>query len=54
MSEETETESVRVPTELNDWIKEIQLEFEKKRGFTPPKPDVIRNIVKQFKGRFIV
>ena len=54
MEEEKKNESVRVPVEFDNWITEIQKEFEKKRGFSPTKPDIIRNIVKQFKGQFIV
>jgi hypothetical protein len=54
MEEQKESESVRVPSELNIWVEEIQKEFQKLRGFTPNKPDIIRNIVKQFKGKFIV
>jgi len=42
------------PKIFDDWIKEIQQEFTKKRGFSPDKTDIKRNIVRQFKGQFIV
>lgn len=55
MGEENNTTiSVRIPEELNIWIEDIQKEFETKRGFQPSKADILKNIVKQFRGKFIV
>jgi len=45
---------MRVPVELEKWVEDIQAEFEKIRGFKPNKPDVVKNILKQFRGKFIV
>jgi hypothetical protein len=45
---------IRCPEEFNNWIETIRKEFKLIRGFEPTKKDLIRNIVKQFKGKFIV
>jgi hypothetical protein len=42
------------PKVFDDYLTKIQDEFEKQRGFRPPKTDIKRNMVKQFVGKFIV
>ena len=55
MSDENlDSSTMRIPIEFEGWIKDIQKEFEKKRGFIPSKADILKNIVKQFRGQFIV
>jgi hypothetical protein len=46
--------TVRIPIEFIEWVKVIQDEFEKVRGFRPSQMDVLKNMVSQFKGKFIV
>ena len=53
MSDE-ESPTMRIPPEFDVWITNIMEEFEKKRGFKPSRADILKNIVKQFKGQFIV
>ena len=53
MSDE-ESPTMRIPLEFDGWITNIMEEFEKKRGFKPSRADILKNIVKQFKGQFIV
>jgi hypothetical protein len=51
---EEEGSVYRVPIEFDNWINKIIQEFEKTRGFRPSKADILRNILKQFEGKFIV
>ena len=54
MEEKEETISVKIPKDMDDWIKDIQKEFKARKGFCPSKTDILKNIVIQFRGKFIV
>lgn len=49
-----ESDIIRCPKEFSLWLLAIQKEFNDRRGFFPSKMDIMKNIVKQFKGKFIV
>jgi len=54
MEDNKEAKTMRVSGEFIDWVRKIQDEFEKKRGFRPSDSDITTNIKKQFTGQFIV
>ena len=57
MEEETEIKeavTMRVSAEFMEWVRKIQEEFIRKRGFKPSDSDTTTNIKRQFTGQFMV
>jgi DNA-binding ferritin-like protein (Dps family) len=44
----------KLPEEFDEWLEEIEKEWESIKGFKINRTDILRNMVKQFKGKFII
>jgi len=44
----------KLPDEFVEWLEEIEKEWMAIKGFEIHRTDILRNMVKQFKGKFII